>query len=197
GERASRAPREVDGSGARLRLSSAREADAYRVREDLRDFVLFAVHALLKAPPFSHVCLVSCRNVLIYLDRDLQEQVCSTFNYALNPGGYLFLGAAETAENPPGLFRNVDRHARIYQSTLPVGAKPQALPRLMGPIRVREQMLPLVQTVSPTMALSEAAAHRRAIEQIAPPSILVDEAHRVVHLSDTAGRYLLPSGGPL
>jgi len=155
------------------------------------------LHDLLKDPPFSHVALVSCRNVLIYLDRDLQGQVCSTFNYALNPGGYLFLGAAETADNPAGLFRSIDRHARIYQSTLPLGAKPQALPRLMGPIRVREQMLPLVQSVSPTTALSEAAAHRRAIEQIAPPSILVDEAHRVVHLSDTAGRYLLPSGGPL
>jgi len=188
---------EADVSEGRLRRFFSRDGDHYRVRQELRDVILFALHDLLKDPPFSHVCLVSCRNVLIYLDRDLQEQVCSTFNYALNPGGYLFLGAAETAENPPGLFRNVDRHARIYQSTLPVGAKPQALPRLMGPIRVREQMLPLVQTVSPTMALSEAAAHRRAIEQIAPPSILVDEAHRVVHLSDTAGRYLLPSGGPL
>ncbi len=50
--------------------------------------VLFAVHDLLKDPPFSHVDLISCRNLLIYLDRDLQEQVCSTFHYALNPGGY-------------------------------------------------------------------------------------------------------------
>jgi len=188
---------EADVSEGRLRRFFTRDGDHYRVRQELRDIILFALHDLLKDPPFSHVGLVSCRNVLIYLDRDLQEQVCSTFNYALNPGGYVFLGSAETAENPPGLFRNIDRHSRIYQSTLLPGAKPQALPRLMGPIRVREQMLPLVQSVSPATALSEAAAHRRAIEQIAPPSILVDEGHRVVHLSDTAGRYLLPSGGPL
>src|SRR5262245_812649 len=188
---------EADVNEARLRRFFTRDGDHYRVRQELRDIVLFALHDLLKDPPFSHVDLVSCRNVLIYLDRDLQEHVCSTFNYALNPRSYLFLGSAETADNPPGLFRNIDRHARIFESTRALGAKPQTLPRLMGSIRVREQMLPLVQTVSPSTALSEAAAHRRAIEQVAPPSILVDEAHRVVHLSDTAGRYLLPSGGPL
>jgi two-component system, chemotaxis family, CheB/CheR fusion protein len=188
---------EADVSEARLRRFFTREGDHYRVRQELRDIILFALHDLLKDPPFSHVELVSCRNVLIYLDRELQEQVCSTFYYALNPGGYLFLGAAETAENPTGLFRTIDRHARVYQSALSPGAKPQLLPPLLGPIRVREQMLPLAQSLSPAAALSEAMAHRRAIEQIAPPSILVDEAHRVLHLSDNAARYLLPSGGPL
>jgi two-component system CheB/CheR fusion protein len=188
---------EADVSEARLRRFFSREGEHYRVRQELRDIVLFALHDVLKDPPFSHIDIVSCRNLLIYLDRELQEQVCSTFHYALNPGGYLFLGTAEMAESPAGLFRNVDRHARIYQSTLAPGDKPNLLPRLLGPIRVREQMLPLIQNVSPTAALSEAAAHRRAIEQMAPPSILVDEAHRVVHLSDSAGRYLLPSGGPL
>jgi len=188
---------EADVSESRLRRFFSREGDHYRVRQELRDIVLFALHDLLKDPPFSHVDLVSCRNVLIYLDRELQEQVNNTFHYALNPAGYLFLGAAETAENPPSLFRNVNRHARIYQSTLAPGDKPHLLPRLLGPIRAREQMSPFIQNISPTTALSEAAAHRRAIEQIAPPSILVDETHRVLHLSDNAGRYLLPSGGPL
>src|SRR5262245_43975745 len=188
---------EPDVSEARLRRFFSREGDYYRVRQELRDIVLFALHDLLKDPPFSHVDLVSCRNVLIYLDRELQERVCSTFHYALNPGGHLFLGAAETADNPAGLFRTIDRHARIYQSTLVPGAKRELLPRMLGPVRIREQMLPLPQSVTPTAALSEAAAHRRAIEQIAPPSILVDEAHRVLHLSDSAGRYILPSGGPL
>jgi two-component system CheB/CheR fusion protein len=188
---------EADVSEARLHRFFLRDGDQYRVRQELRDIMLFSFHDLLKDPPFSHVDLVSCRNVLIYLDRELQEQVCSTFHYALNPAGYLFLGAAEAVDNPPGLFRSVDRHARIYQSTLAPGDKPQLLPRLLGPMRVREQLLPLTQTVSPTAALNEAAAHRRSLEQIAPPSILVDEAYRVLHLSDNAGRYLFPSGGPL
>jgi two-component system CheB/CheR fusion protein len=188
---------EADVSEPRLRRFFSREGGYYRVRQELRDIILFALHDLLKDPPFSHIDLISCRNVLIYLDRELQEQVCSTFHYALNPGGYLFLGAAETAENPAGLFRTVDRHARTYQSTLAPGARRELLPRLLGSVRIREQMLPLPQSVTPTAALSEAAGHRRALEQIAPASILVDEGNRVLHLSDSAGRYLMPSGGPL
>jgi two-component system, chemotaxis family, CheB/CheR fusion protein len=188
---------EADVSEERLRRFFTREGDHYRVRQEVRDLVLFAVHDLLKDPPFSHVDVVSCRNVLIYLDRELQEQVCSTFNYALNPAGYLFLGASETADNPHGLFRMIDRSARIYQSTASPGDKPRLLPRLLAPGRVREQVIQLGRAMSPTVALGEAAMHRRAIELVAPPSMLIDESHRVVHLSENAGRYVLPSGGPL
>lgn len=188
---------EADVNEDRLRRFFTREGDHYRVRQELRDIVLFSVHDLLKDPPFSRVDLISCRNVLIYLDRDLQEQVCSTFHYALNPGGYLLLGSSETADNPPGLFRMVDRGARLYQSTTSVGEKPRLLPRLLGPVRMREQVMQLARAVSPTAALNEAVMHRRAIEKVAPPSVLVDETHRVLHLSDTAGRFIAPSGGTI
>ena len=188
---------EADVSEDRLRRFFTREGDTYRVRQELRDMVLFALHDLLKDPPFSRVDLISCRNVLIYLDRELQEQVCSTFHYALNPGGFLLLGGSETADNPPGLFRSVDRAARLYQSTAHPGDKPRSLPRLLGPVRMREQVAQIGRGLSPSAALTDAAQHRTAIEKVAPPSILVDETHRVIHLSDHAGRYLLPSGGPL
>lgn len=188
---------ETDVSEERLKRFFVREGDGYRVRQEVRDIVLFAVHDLLKDPPFSHVDLISCRNVLIYLDRDLQEQVCSTFSYALRPGGYLMLGGSEGADSPPGLFRLLDRNARIYQSTTLPGEKPRALPSLLGPVRFREQSIQPGRVLTPTTALSEAAVHRRAIERVAPPSILVDETHRVLHMSDNAGRFVQPSGGPL
>jgi two-component system CheB/CheR fusion protein len=188
---------EADVSEDRLRRFFTREGDQYRVRQEVRDIVLFAVHDLLKDPPFSRVDLVSCRNVLIYLDRELQEQVCATFHYALNPSGFLLLGSSETADNPPGLFRTIDRAARIYQSTATSGDKPRLLPRLLGPMRLHEQVAQLARAVSPAAALSEAQMHRRAIEKAAPPSLLVDEMHRVLHLSDNAGRFLAPSGGPI
>jgi two-component system CheB/CheR fusion protein len=95
---------ETDLSEDRLRRFFLREGDSYRVRRELRDILLFASHSVLKDPPFSRIDLISCRNLLIYLDRDLQSQVCATFHYALNPGGFLFLGASETAEQPTGLF---------------------------------------------------------------------------------------------
>jgi two-component system, chemotaxis family, CheB/CheR fusion protein len=188
---------EADVSEERLRRYFTRETDAYRVRQELRDIVLFTIHDLLKDPPFSHVDLISCRNVLIYLDRDLQEQVCGTFHYALNPKGFLMLGASESADNPPGLFRMIDRGARIYQSTATPGDRPRLLPSLLGPVRLREQVVQVARGLSPSAALSEAALHRRAIEKVAPPSVLVDEAHRVLHVSDNAGRYFQPSGGVL
>src|SRR5262245_3688674 len=187
----------ADVSEDRLRRFFTREGDIYRVRQELRDVLLFAHHDLLKDPPFSRVDLISCRNVLIYLDRELQEQVISTFNYALNSGGFLLLGSSETADNPPGVFRNIDRNARIYQSTLNTGDKPRLLPRLLGPIRVREQVAQIGRSTNPSAAFNDAMMHRRALEKLAPPSILVDDTHRVVHLSDTAGRFLQPSGGPL
>jgi two-component system CheB/CheR fusion protein len=188
---------ESDVGEERLHRFFTREGEGYRVRQELRDMVLFALHDLLKDPPFSRVDLISCRNVMIYLDRELQEQVCATFHYALNAGGYLLLGSSETADNPPGMFRLLDRGARLYQTTAAPGDKPRMLPSLLAPVRVREQIVQLVRGMTPSAALNDAAMHRRAIERVAPPSILVDEAHRVVHLSDHAGRYLLPSGGPL
>jgi two-component system, chemotaxis family, CheB/CheR fusion protein len=188
---------EADVSEDRLRRFFIRESDGYRVRQELRDTILFAVHDLLKDPPFSHVDLISCRNVLIYLDRDLQEQVCSTVHYALNPGGFVLLGASETADNPPGLFRIIDRTAHIYKSITQAVDKPRLLPRLLGPFNMRDQGSLVGCHVSPSAALSESALHRRALEKVAPPSILVDDMHRVVHLSENAGRYLQPSGGSL
>ena len=124
----------------------------------------------------------------------MQQQACSTFHYALKPGRFLFLGSAETADHPPDLFHVTDRNARIYQATAHPGDKPRLLPRLLGNLSVGE---PAAPSFSPSAMLNEAALHRAAIEKIAPPSMLVDRDHRVVHLSDNAGRFLQPSGGPL
>jgi two-component system CheB/CheR fusion protein len=188
---------EADVSEERLRRFFVHEGEHYRVRRELRDIVLFAAHSVLKDPPFSRIDLVSCRNLLIYLDRELQQQVCSTFHYALNPGGYLIVGSSETAENPPGLFVTLDRKSRIYRSSENAVDKPRLLPRLLGGLGTHEAYAAPGRPLSPSAALNEAAIHRQAIEQVAPPSVLVDTAHRVVHLSEHAGRFLQPSGGPM
>ena len=104
---------EADVSEARLRDYFIREADHYRVRKELRDVLLFASHSLLKDPPFSRLDLVSCRNLLIYLDRDLQRQACNTLAYSLLPGGYVFLGSAEGIESSLNSIRVIDRQNRI------------------------------------------------------------------------------------
>lgn len=188
---------EADLNEERLRRFFQREGDHYRVRRELRDVVLFASHSLLRDPPFSRLDFISCRNLLIYLDRDLQQQVCNTFHYALNPGGYLFLGSSESADQPVGMFRAVDRDSRIYRSVANTGERRPALPILLGPHQTAERGPALPRILNPAGNVSDAALHRQMLEKIAPPSMLVDEAHRAIHLSDTVGRFLEPSGGPV
>ncbi len=188
---------EADVGEGRLRRFFTHEKDGYRIRQQVRDLVLFAVHDLLKDPPFSRIDLISCRNLLIYLDRELQEQVCGTFHYALNANGHLMLGSSESADNPAGLFRVVDRNARIYQSLARHDDKPRLLPRLLGGYVERDPAIPMLRPTNAGAVLTEALAHRRAIEGLAPPSMLVDAAHRATHLSENAGRFLQPAGGPL
>jgi two-component system, chemotaxis family, CheB/CheR fusion protein len=184
---------EADVSEERLRRFFHREGHYYRVRREVRDLALFATHSLLKDPPFSRLDLISCRNLLIYLDRDLQQQALGTFNYALKPNGFLFLGSSENADAPPGLFRAVDRNARIYESLGRSGEHPVLSRTVLMP-RLPEWQGPRSQSRS---VQNESNLHRRALEELAPPSVLVDEAHNVVHISESAGRFMQHSAGRL
>jgi two-component system CheB/CheR fusion protein len=184
---------QADVSEERLRKFFTREGDHYLIKREVRDLVVFAQHSILRDPPFSHIDLISCRNLLIYLDRSLQNQVCSTFHYALRPRGYLFLGSSESIDGQD-LFRAVNREARIFQAVDTRRALPP-LPNLnVGP-RIADQ--PPVLPVGRPARSNYGAEHRQALEQLGPPSLLVDDGHRVVNLSESAGRYLLPAGGPL
>ena len=185
---------EADMTEERLLRFFTREADQFRVTRELRDIVLFSKHSLLRDPPFSRVDLVSCRNVLIYLDRELQQQVCATFHFALQRSGYLFLGSSESADSPVGMFRAIDRELRIYQR-VPLPAEARVVPRIEA---ASFGLQPLPSRASARFrAPYEAGVHREALERHAPPSVIVDNSYRVVHLSENAGRYLQPSGGTL
>ncbi len=186
---------EADMVEERLRRFFTRESDHFRVTRELRDLVLFARHSLIKDPPFSRLDLVSCRNLLIYLDRDVQQQICATLHFGLRPGGYLFLGSAESADSPLGLFRVIDREAHIYQR-MPAAADHNRIVPALAPIRLPEP-LPTKAPAFPHRAPNDAMSHRAALERLAPPSALVDESCRILNLSETAGRYIQPSGGAL
>ncbi len=186
---------EADVSEERLSRFFTVDKEHYRIKRELRDSVLFALHNLTNDPPFSRMHLISCRNVLIYFDRDLQRQACGIFNYALVPGGHLFLGQSETADSVRDAFQVVDKDAHIYQS---VGRLPEAaLPPLRGFGTVRLDALHSPPAPARAATASDGAAHKQALEDFAPPSILVDAAYRILHLSESAGRYLQFPGGPL
>ena len=107
---------EADVSIERLERFFTLEGNHYRLRREVRDVVLFTHHSVLRDAPFSRLDMITCRNLLIYLEREVQSTVFDIFHYSLNPGGYLFLGNAESAESTPDLFQTVDKTHHIYRA---------------------------------------------------------------------------------
>lgn len=186
----------ADISPERLRRFFIQEDGRYRVRSELREVILFANHNLLTDPPFSQIDLVSCRNLLIYLDRGAQERVLETFHFALKVNSFLFLGNAETTDSSNSLFLPVNREQRIFQRhNIAVRTLP---PFEFGVIPQSNPPVPLVATEEHARVgehLHAIGLHRLLLEQYAPPSLVVKTDFTLVHLTERAGRYLQFSGG--
>jgi two-component system CheB/CheR fusion protein len=178
----------------RLRRFFVQEAGGFRVKKSLREAVLFAVHNVLHDPPFSRVDLVSCRNLLIYLQADAQERVLGTFHYALRRGGLLFLGQSESVHES-ALFVPVAKAQRIYQRDAAPHLVPPRLSSLDPPARPGSKAGAAQKPAA--AAFSYEALHLRMLDAYGPPSLVVDERLEVVHLSGGAGAYLhLAEGEP-
>jgi two-component system, chemotaxis family, CheB/CheR fusion protein len=189
----------ADVSPERLRRFFTLEDQRYRIRREIREMVLFANHNILKDPPFSHLDLVTCRNMLIYLNHTAQERVMETLHFALNPGGYLFLGSSESVDGSNDLFSTVNREQHIFQSRS-TGARTLPVPDLTptGRVHAARQMLTVPE---PDERIRERLnyddLHQRLLEEYAPPSLVVNEDYAVIRLSERAGRYLQIAGKEL
>ena len=171
-----------------------RQQDYFLVKKSIREKILFAVHNILRDPPFSKLHLVSCRNLLIYLNRDVQREVLQTFHFALRPGGYLFLGSSESADMVEEFFSAVDKKNRIYRAnTIAVGRA--FTPNMPLGDHDRRHMPSIERANSEKTRTSFAQLHQRLVEQYAPPSVVINQHSQVVHVSDRAGRYLRFIGG--
>lgn len=185
---------EADVSAERLSRFFLREEAHYQINRELRDTVLFAHHSLLRDPPFARLDLISCRNLLIYLDRELQEQIFGILRYALRPSGYLFLGISEHAGRD--YFSVVDKEHCIYVARELTGHALPLLPNMLAAQPLPARTGPEPQTRVQARA-GLPATHQTMLEALAPPSVLVDDQRRVIHLSETAGRYLELPPGPV
>ena len=178
----------------RLRQYFAKEQQRYRIAKAIRDRVLFAQHNVLRDPPFSKLDLICCRNLLIYLERDIQTRLLEVFHFSLRPGGMLFLGSSESADVAARHFEVVDKKHRIYRAR---GLARQHRPVNAVPLQAAAPPRP--QPASPTgrerRGFSFAEVHQRVLEHYAPPSVIVDRESNIVHMSDRAGRFLQFTGG--
>jgi len=204
----------TDVSIERLQRFFVKEHRGYRVRRELREMLLFAVHDLLKDSPFSRLDLVSCRNLLIYLNRAAQKRAFELFHFALRPEGRLFLGTSESTDDCASLFQPLDKKQRLYsmlpsaRSSLPVPSGQSSLARSMAThdlseagasLARRQPGLPGALTSGVLRGVGEPLSwsemHLKLIERFGPPSLLVNPEQDIVHLSETASPFLQFGGG--
>ena len=181
----------VDVTPTRLQRFFTKEPGGYRVIKEVRERILFANHNLLNDPPFTHVELITCRNLLIYLQRDLQSRVFELFHFALRPSGILFLGTSESVDSAGELFTTVSNPHRLFRAT---ATDRRIYGGLTVPVTaLRQQYLPTPRVERQHIAFGE--LHQRMLERYAPPSLIINAEYEIVHLSEHAGRFLQLGGG--
>lgn len=178
-----------DLSAERLERNFVKEDGSYRVAKDIREMCLFSTHDLVKDPPFSRMNLVCCRNLLIYFEPQLQQQVITTFHYALRPGRHLFLGPSESIAAQAQLFAPLDKRHRLFVRRDAAASFP-AFPISRTP----DTMLPSKRTVRPEADdIDKRAA--RAIARYAPAFLVVDRQHEILRFSGQTAKFLEPATG--
>ncbi len=175
--------------------------DSYQVSRTIRQMVVFAQHNLIRDPPFTKLDLISCRNLLIYLQPELQKRVLELFSFALNPGGILFLGSSESIGEMSDVFEVVNQKWRIYRFS----GKQQistGIHRLSTPLEGKSRIGSRPAPWSSGQVLQARESERlldRFLQVISedyvPLSIVVNDQMEVLHtLGDTKGFLRLPSG---
>ncbi len=166
----------------------------YRLVDDIRQMCTFAVHDLLKDPPFSRMDLISCRNLFIYFDAAVQARVIPLFHYALAPEGFLLLGPAEGITGPSELFRTIDKKHRLYQRREGV-SRPALSFGAFSPARAEARPPARGMTrPTPDRELTRAIA-AELLDGFAPPAVVIDEHGEIFFYSGKTARFLDPPTG--
>lgn len=195
-----------DLSPQRLRRFFVEEEGGYRVSKALREIVVFARQNVMSDPPFSHMDVISCRNLLIYFEPGVQKRVFPIFHYALKPGGILCLGASESISGFTELFEPLDKQHRIYvkkAASTPAFHLPARMDRHESAIpsrRIRGPRQPHVELGSAGQPLgaelsAQREADRIAVNQFAPPAVLINEDLQILQFRGPTAAYLEPPTG--
>ncbi|MEH3147620.1 MAG: PAS domain-containing protein [Methylobacterium frigidaeris] len=183
----------ADLSPERLARWFVKEGNTYCIVKELREMCIFSQHSIVKDAPFSRLDLVSCRNLLIYLDAELQDRVVPLFHFALRPDGFLFLGNSENTSRHTKLFAPIESRSRIFRR-IETGSR--ILPDF--PFTAVERRLVSTGVQAERPRIVETPLVRRAerfAERYAPAYVIADEAYNVLHFSGRTGRYIDPAGG--
>ena len=172
--------------------------NVYRVHKGIRDMIVFSEQDVIKDPPFSKLDLVSCRNLLIYLGGELQKKIIPLFHYALNPGGFLFLGTSETVGEFSDLFSALDRKNKLYRRREDLhGAQRAALGRFLPPMTAVGAALPRAagKSAFPVKLPLREMTEQALLAQLVPAGALVNAQGDVLYLHGRTGMYLELAAG--
>ncbi len=187
----------VDISAERLKKFFIREENGFRVKKEIREMVIYATQNVIKDPPFTKLDLLSCRNLLIYLESEIQSKLISAFHYALRPGGILFLSPSESIGSCSDLYKPISRKWKIYQAS---GIR-TGIPAIMEPPIPHTDLhltIPVPDLVPWPPGVKKIELIRRALLMAyAPPSVVTDEAGNLLYIHGDVGKFLRPGQGQM
>ena len=186
---------EADISKERLKRYFTRVDDQYSIKKEIRKMLIFAEQNVLEDPPFSKMDMVTCRNLLIYLQPEFQRDLLRTLVYALKTNSFLVLGTADSLGDVLEIFEEIDTKAKIYKKRKAIIMKDKY--RFLFPTKVnlRKENAQLVKREKPKKF--EELVENVLLETFSPPSILVNRDKEIIYIHGDLSKYLnLPKGIP-
>ena len=182
-------------SPSRLHRFFTKEPDGYRVQKTIRDMVIFAQHNLLTDPPFTRVDLISCRNMLIYLEPALQQRIIPAFHYALKPGGFLVLGTSESVGSATNFFEVAEKNHKIYVRKTGVSWLRYERPPTIPVLKAGARTTPATRHAEVNSVDAFKEADRLTLAKYAPAGVLINEDGEILQFRGDPQRFLeFPSG---
>ena len=183
----------ADVSSERLNRFFSVEAEGYKVNTIIRKMVVFAPQNVIKDPPFTKLDILTCRNMLIYMEPELQKKLMSLFNYSLNTGGIMLLGTAETLGNNTEGFEEIDTRLKYFRRTIsPI--LPELIDFPSSFSRTKKTVAEIKQ--APKIAENiQQLADQILLQRYAPASVLVNDKGDIIYITGRTGKYLEPVAG--
>jgi len=183
----------ADVSPRRLNRFFVTSEDGYRVNAEIREMVVFAKHNIILHPPFTKVDILTCRNLLIYMDAELQKKLLGLFYYSINPNGIMVLGSAESLGTQSHFFAPVDSKLKIFKRS-----DSSVTPELIDfPSSFARNKLNLAENKLPVIPPQniQTLANEILLQHFSPPGVLVNEKGDIIYISGRTGKYLEPAVG--
>jgi two-component system, chemotaxis family, CheB/CheR fusion protein len=154
--------------------------------------IVFAPHDAVKDPPFTKLDILFCRNLLIYMESDLQKRLVSLFYYSLNSGGLMILGTAENASSTEKLFSTLDSKLKIYKRSLPqMEIDKMDFPNSFNSIKHTKEDSILIRESGNIQSFAD----QLLLQNFAPPSVLINLEGDILYITGRTGQYLEPAAG--